>query len=67
MVKGYAGLKVPVSILYGREDQVLDYQTHGEGLIAKHPDIQLQLISGGHMLPLTHIPQTAEFIRKYAG
>jgi pimeloyl-ACP methyl ester carboxylesterase len=65
MVKGYSGLKVPVSILFGREDQVLDYRTHGEDLVAKHPQIQLELISGGHMLPLTHIAQSAEFIRKY--
>jgi pimeloyl-ACP methyl ester carboxylesterase len=66
MVKGYADLQVPVHILFGREDQVLDYKTHGEDLVAKHPEIQLEFLSGGHMLPMTHIPQTAEFIRKFA-
>lgn len=63
MVKGYDGLKVPVEILYGRQDQVLDAKEHGEGLVAKHPAIKLHLVDGGHMLPLTHIVQTTAFIR----
>ena len=66
MVKGYAGLQVPVSILFGRQDQVLDAAVHGEALVAKHPHITLHQIDGGHMLPLTHIAQTLEFIRKYS-
>lgn len=66
MVKGYAGLQVPVSILFGRQDQVLDAAVHGEALVAKHPHITLHQIDGGHMLPLTHIAQTSEFIRKYS-
>lgn len=67
MVNGYAGLQVPVKILYGRQDQVLDATLHGEKLAADHPAISVQVIDGGHMLPLTHISQTAEFIRKTAG
>jgi pimeloyl-ACP methyl ester carboxylesterase len=66
MIKGYADLQIPVSILYGRDDQVLDHTEHGTALAAKHPHIQLELLDGGHMLPLTHIQQTADFIRKYA-
>lgn len=64
MLKGYEGLQVPVQILYGRQDQVLDYREQGEALVAKHPAIQLHLLDGGHMLPLTHIPQSAAFIRQ---
>ncbi|THD74697.1 alpha/beta hydrolase [Thalassobius vesicularis] len=64
MLKGYAGLKVPVEILYGKQDQVLDYREHGEALVAKHPQIKLHLVDGGHMLPLTHIAETAAYIRQ---
>lgn len=67
MVNGYAGIQVPVSILFGRQDQVLDAALHGETLVADHPAMSVQVIEGGHMLPLTHIPQTAAFIRKAAG
>jgi pimeloyl-ACP methyl ester carboxylesterase len=66
MVRGYGDLKVPVSILYGRQDQVLEAAVHGEELAQKHPHITLHQIDGGHMLPLTHIPQSSEFIRKFA-
>lgn len=64
MLKGYANLQVPVDILFGRQDQVLNMAEHGEALVAKHPAIKLHVIDGGHMLPLTHIPQSAAFIRK---
>ena len=64
MLKGYETMQVPVQILYGRQDQVLDYREHGTALVAKHPAFQLHLLDGGHMLPLTHIPQTAAFIRQ---
>lgn len=66
MVRGYGEMQVPVSILYGRDDQVLDHTEHGTALVAKHPQFKLELLDGGHMLPLTHIQQTADFIRKYA-
>jgi len=64
MLKNYANLQVPVQILFGRQDQVLDYREHGEQLVAQHPAIQLHLLDGGHMLPLTRIEQTAAFIRQ---
>ncbi len=64
MIENYANLKVPVQILYGRDDRILDPIEHGERLVARHPSIQLHLVDGGHMLPLTHQDQTAAFIRQ---
>lgn len=64
MVKGYERLSVPVQILFGRQDQVLDIAEHGQALVSKYPAIKLHEIDGGHMLPLTHIAQTAAFIRQ---
>jgi pimeloyl-ACP methyl ester carboxylesterase len=64
MVKRYPALTVPVSILYGTEDQVLDYGAHGVAMKKLVPSLDLQLTGGGHMLPLSAPDRTAEFIRK---
>lgn len=64
MGESYADLKVPVQILYGRDDRILDPVEHGEKLAARHGFIQLHMVEGGHMLPLTHLGQTAAFIRQ---
>lgn len=58
----YANLKVPVSMLYGKGDLVLDPQLHGKVFVEKVPHTQLTLVDGGHMLPVTQVARTAEFI-----
>lgn len=59
----YADLTVPVRLLYGTGDQILDPQHHGAKLVGRHPQMGLKLIPGGHMLPVTQPQVCAEFIR----
>ena len=58
---------LPIAVLYGREDRVLDYRAQGEGFVARLPHVRLELVSGGHMLPVTQPARCAEFIRRVAG
>ena len=66
MMQRYANMRLPVSILYGRGDRILDPHDQGEALAAKLPGAQLTLIDGGHMLPVTAPERTAQFIRAAA-
>lgn len=58
----YGELQVPVSILYGKDDRILDWRAHGQALADKVPGATLELIEGGHMLPITNPDATAAFI-----
>lgn len=62
----YGELRLPVSILYGEGDRVLDWREQGEALRAKVPQAQLRVIPGGHMLPVTQAPATAAWLREAA-
>jgi pimeloyl-ACP methyl ester carboxylesterase len=62
MAGQYEGLRVPVRILFGAEDRILEPQLHGRDLVGRHPHIGLEVIRGGHMLPLTHPEECARFI-----
>lgn len=64
MTKRYASLSVPVGILFGRGDNVLDYRLHGETMKQKVPDLDLTIVAGGHMLPITAPDIVADFIRR---
>ena len=68
---GYAALNAPgappVHVLYGRGDRVLDFRIQGEGFAARVPTTRLELVEGGHMLPVTQPARCAEFIRRAAG
>jgi pimeloyl-ACP methyl ester carboxylesterase len=66
MADRYASLRVPVRILYGKNDQVLSPQLNGEALQAKTPMVSLELIAGGHMLPISAPDLTAKFIKAAA-
>jgi pimeloyl-ACP methyl ester carboxylesterase len=66
MVARYPTLQVPVSILYAREDNLLDYRLHGERTAREIPGATLELVEGGHMLPFTQPERTAAFIRTAA-
>jgi pimeloyl-ACP methyl ester carboxylesterase len=63
MAQRYATLQLPVSVLFGRGDRVLDPLEQGHALVAKLPGARLTLVDGGHMLPVTAPEQTAQFIR----
>jgi pimeloyl-ACP methyl ester carboxylesterase len=66
LIERYAAMRVPIAILYGTGDEVLDYREHGEAMKQKVPGLQLRLVEGGHMLPVTRPEVTAEFIREEA-
>jgi len=58
----YSALRMPVAVLYGQQDQVLDFRRHGEALAAKIPRAKLTLVDGGHMLPVTAPAMTTEWL-----
>ncbi|MBE0619772.1 MAG: alpha/beta fold hydrolase [Burkholderiales bacterium] len=66
MVQRYSKMQLPVSILFGRSDRILNPHEQGEALAAKLPGAQLTLVDGGHMLPITAPERTAQFIREAA-
>jgi pimeloyl-ACP methyl ester carboxylesterase len=57
----------PVHVLYGRGDRVLDHRMQGEGFVARVPAARLELVDGGHMLPVTQPERCAAFIRRAGG
>ena len=61
----YAGLGLPTAILFGRGDRILDPAIHGGRLEAVVPGATLELIDGGHMIPLTRPDQTADWLRRF--
>lgn len=62
----YGDLTIPVSILYGKQDRILEPKANGEDFVARVPRARLQLVDGGHMLPLTQPGLTARFIEEAA-
>lgn len=63
----YPSISYPVGMLYGRGDQLLDYKLDGEGMKAVCPQLDLRVIEGGHMLPLTAPDASEKLIRDIAG
>lgn len=63
MVPRYAGLTLPVSILFGEGDRVLDPQLHGATTAAMIPGAKFEAIPGGHMLPVTQADATEAWLR----
>jgi pimeloyl-ACP methyl ester carboxylesterase len=63
----YKDLTVPVGILYGTGDRILDPAVHGKGLAAKVTGADLELIEGdGHMILITSADRAAAFIERMA-
>jgi pimeloyl-ACP methyl ester carboxylesterase len=58
----YGELRLPVHVLYGEADPILDWRVHGLGLQQKATHVHLQVIPGGHMLPVTHAAATAAWL-----
>ena len=59
----YGELRMPVSVLFGRGDALLPWREHGEALACKVPHAVLELVEGGHMLPVAQPELTVRFIR----
>jgi pimeloyl-ACP methyl ester carboxylesterase len=62
----YPSLRVPVRILYGKNDEVLDHAIQGVAMKAVSPMVSVELVSGGHMLPISAPDLTAKFIKAAA-
>jgi pimeloyl-ACP methyl ester carboxylesterase len=63
----YKDLTVPVGILYGTGDRILDPALHGKGLAEKAASADLELIEGGgHMIPITSADRAAAFVYRMA-
>ncbi|RQR44144.1 MULTISPECIES: alpha/beta fold hydrolase [unclassified Burkholderia] len=66
MVRRYADLALPVDVLYGRADPILNWRTHGEALAQKSARVRLKVVEGGHMLPVTIPDATADWLLEVA-
>jgi pimeloyl-ACP methyl ester carboxylesterase len=64
--KRYPSLNLPLGIVFGRDDRLLDYQQQGESMRAPCPALDLEIIEGGHMLPMTAPDRCAALIRRVA-
>jgi pimeloyl-ACP methyl ester carboxylesterase len=58
----YGELTLPVSILFAREDNILDPTRNGAQTVAEIDGARLEMVDGGHMLPVTQPELTAAFI-----
>ncbi|MGI4843138.1 MAG: alpha/beta fold hydrolase [Janthinobacterium lividum] len=58
----YGELGMPVAVLFGRDDRMLDWRANGQALVDKVAGARLELVDGGHMLPVTQPERTAAFI-----
>jgi pimeloyl-ACP methyl ester carboxylesterase len=66
MVPRYASIRVPVGILFGRDDGILSPADHGTAMQSKVDDLTLTLVEGGHMLPIAAPQATARWIDEFA-
>ena len=63
----YAGLKIPVGVLYGTDDGILETTAHCEALASKLPGADFELIEGGgHMILISSADRSAKFIARIA-
>jgi len=67
MTPCYGEIAVPIGILFGRDDKLLNRREQAETIKAAIPSLDLELIPGGHMLPVTCPDATAAFIARMAG
>lgn len=62
MERRYASMTVPVDVLYGRGDRILNVKRQGEALKQKLDRANLHVVEGGHMLPVTQPALTTEWV-----
>jgi pimeloyl-ACP methyl ester carboxylesterase len=67
LTKRFGEIGVPVGILFGTADNVLDHQANGIDMVGRIPGLELELADGiGHMPQFVAPERTAAFIRKIA-
>lgn len=62
----YGELRLPVAILFGDGDSLLDWKLHGLGVKEKAPHATVDVVPGGHMLPVTRPAETAAWLQRTA-
>ncbi|MEO3384979.1 alpha/beta fold hydrolase [Mesorhizobium sp. CAU 1741] len=63
----YAELSMPVGILFGTEDRVLDYQRQGVAMTERIAGLDLEIVDGvGHMPQFAVTDRVVAFIRRIA-
>lgn len=62
----YKSLDIPMAMLYGRGDRLLDYHVQGEAMKVVCPTLDLELVEGGHMLPMTQADRCVALVRRVA-
>ena len=63
LARRYGELKLPVGILFAKEDRSLDFADHGPPTAQAIAGAELTAIAGGHMFPLTQPALTGDWIR----
>jgi len=63
---GYRELRLPVEILYGDDDRILDPDVHGRPMADRVPGATVRVVEGGHMLPFMQPGLVSEFVRNVA-
>ena len=64
----YGEIELPVGILFGDKDRVLDYRRHGLSMRDKIDDLDLEIAEGvGHMPQYVVTGQVVAFVRRIAG
>jgi pimeloyl-ACP methyl ester carboxylesterase len=62
----YGELRLPLRILYGEGDRILDWHAQGETLRDKVPQADLRVVPGGHMVLVTDPTGTAAWLEEAA-
>lgn len=62
----YHLLSLPMAMLYGRGDRLLDFRAQGEAMVEKVPTLELEILEGGHMLPVTVPDRCVAMVRRVA-
>jgi pimeloyl-ACP methyl ester carboxylesterase len=66
IVLRYAELTLPIHVLFGKGDTVLDVRKHGERFASQAPHVDLTVVPGGHMLPITQPDLVAAWLSSLA-
>jgi pimeloyl-ACP methyl ester carboxylesterase len=62
----YKSLDIPMAMLYGKGDRLLDYRAQGEAMRTVCPALDLEVVEGGHMLPMTQAERCVALVRRVA-
>lgn len=62
----YKSLDIPMAMLFGRGDRLLDYRAQGEAMKIVCPALDLELTEGGHMLPMTQADRCVALVKRVA-